>query len=65
MMISQVRNPQCFVDGVEDSGSSLSFDGGSFADDGQAYFVRQSSRRVPFLRDRNRGSPISKSVKKV
>jgi hypothetical protein len=59
MMINQVRNPQCFVDGAEEFGSSLSFEGVSFADDGHAYFVRQSSRRVASFKDRNRGSPTS------
>jgi hypothetical protein len=53
-MMSQVRNPQCFV-GFGVSGTSFS---GVSAVVGQAYFVRQSIRRIPSLKERNFGAPI-------
>ena len=52
MIINHVKNPQCFVTGVEGS----SFDGES-TELGQAYLVRQSNRRIPSLKDRKRTSP--------
>jgi hypothetical protein len=54
MIMSQVRNPQCFV-GFGAAGTSFS---GVSAVVGQAYFVRQSIRRTPSLKDRKCGVPI-------
>lgn len=56
MMINHVSNPQCFVAGEELS-SSLSCEGES-TDDGQAYLLTQSNRRIPSLNDRKCISPI-------
>ena len=51
-MMSQVRNPQCLVD-CFGGFVSLSFEGGVVSEDvGQAYFVRQSIRRIPSLKER-------------
>lgn len=53
--MSQVRKPQCFVVGLEESGFfslSSSFEGVSSTVVGQAYFVLQSSRSTPSLKDR-------------
>ena len=53
--MSQVKKPQCFVVGLEESGFfslSLSSEGVSSTVVGQAYFVLQSSRNTPSLKDR-------------
>jgi hypothetical protein len=52
MIIIQVRKPQCLVLGLSLSESLSLLGGGSSADVGQAYCVRQSSRKIPSLNDR-------------
>src|SRR5579859_8182001 len=55
IIMSQVKKPQCFVVGLEVSGFfslSLSSEGVSSTVVGQAYFVLQSSRNTPSLKDR-------------